>query len=114
MLTKFYIHCHHSLQASPWSLEMPGLYQYLELSWTNLALTLVSVSSLQLFCAHPHLCSPTEGEKVTWCVGEGAEEARSRLLCPLIDPGVAESRFFSGSGGWVAGMVTAVYPVYGT
>lgn len=79
---------------------MPGLYQYLELSWTNLALTLVSVSSLQLFCgADPHLCSPTVGEKVTWCVGEGAEEARSTVLCPLTAPDVAESRFFSGSGG---------------
>lgn len=97
-----------SLQASPWSLEMPGLYQYLELSWTNLALTLMSASSRQLCCADPRLCSPTEGEKVTWCVGEGAEEARSRELCPFRDPSVDESRFFSGSGGWMAGMVTAV------
>lgn len=39
---------------------------------------------------------------------------RSRELCPFRDPGVFESRFFSGSGGWKAGMVTAVYPVYGT
>lgn len=97
-----------------WSLEMPGLYQYLELSWTNLALTLMSASSLQLCCEEPRLCSPTEGEKVTWCVGEGAEETRSRELCPFRDPGVDERRFFSGSGGWMAGMVTAVYPVYGT
>lgn len=90
------------------------MYQYLELSWTNLALTLMSVSSLLLCCVEPRLCSPAEGEKLTWCVGEGAEVTRSRELCPFRDPGVFERRFFSGSGGWKAGMVTAVYPVYGT
>lgn len=30
------------------------------------------------------------------------------MLCPRVDPGMADSRFFSGSGGWLAGMVTAV------
>lgn len=47
-------------------------------------------------------------------MGEGAEEARIRELCPFRDPAVVEKRFFSGSGGWMAGIVTAVYPVYGT
>lgn len=51
---------------------------------------------------------------MTWCVGEGDDEARSRELCPFVDPGEPESLFFSGSGGWMVGMVTAVYPVYGT
>lgn len=99
----------------PWSLEIPGLYQYLELSCTNLALTLMSGSSEQLCCeADPLVLSPTVGEKVTWCIGEGADETRSRALCPFRDAAVEENRFFSGSGGWMEGMVTAVYPVYGT
>lgn len=69
-------------EPSPWSLEMPGLYQNLELSWTNLAFTLMSASSLLLCCVDPQFCSPTGEENVTWCVCEGAEDARSRELCP--------------------------------
>jgi len=122
---------------------MPGLYQYLELSWTKLALTLVSGSSLRLDWAEPRRpggggSSATEGEKVTWCCcpeddeeeqeeetvemvemeeeeaeeEEGVEAARSSELCPLSVSGeTEENRFFSGSGGWGEGMVTAVYPV---
>lgn len=92
---------------SPWSLEMPGLYQYLELSWTNFALTRMSASSLPVDWADPRLTSPTEEENVTWWVGEGAEETRRREPCPFRHPGVDDRRFFSGSGGWT-GMVTAV------
>lgn len=86
---------------------MPGLYQYLELSWTNLALTLMSTSSLD--CVEPRLCSAAAaGEKETWCVGDGAEETLRTELCPFRDPAVEDKRFFSGSGGCTAGMVTAV------
>lgn len=48
-------------------------------------------------------------------MGEEAEETQKVGLCPFGDgDDVEDRRFFSGNGGWMAGIVMAVYPVYGT
>lgn len=59
-----------NINGLPCSLEIPGLYQKRELSWTNFTLTLfafsLSTGGDPSFWPAGAAISPTVGEKVTW------------------------------------------------
>ncbi len=93
---------------SPWSLDMPGLYQYLELSWTNLELRRFSASSMPLEGVTLHLDvggnSLVVVEKDTWNWAEEVEGFPADFIeeVPVQSDTLwrGDERCFSGRGGW--------------